>query len=443
MRNTRRVAAAFACLALALTACGNSNSGGGGGGSTTSAAAGDVSLPDLAGQSCEVAAVWSGAEQANFTKVLTAFAAKTHATTKFTSTGDDIATVLGTRVKGGQPPDVAILPQPGLLKQFAAQGALTEASADVAAAVDKNYSRIWKMLGTVDGKLYGVFFKAANKSTVWYRAKAFSDAGVQEPKTWDGFTKAVQTIADSGTVPLSIGGGDGWTLTDWFENVYLRQAGADNYDQLTQHKIPWTDPSVKAALTTLGQLWGSKNLIVAKPLQTDFPTSVTQVFSDSPKGAVAYEGDFVAGVISSETKAKVGTDAKFFNFPSINNSPPAVVGGGDVAVAMKGGTCAQALLRYLASPEAAAIWAKLGGYTSANKNLNVSNYPDDTTRAIAQALVSAGDNFRFDMSDQAPAAFGGTPSKGEWKDLQDFLANPSNVNGTAAKLEADAAKAYK
>jgi ABC-type glycerol-3-phosphate transport system substrate-binding protein len=442
MTHTRRVAAALASLALALTACGSSDEGGGGGGTTTSAAPG-ASLPDLTGQTLEVAAVWTGAEQASFTQVLKAFEAKTHATTKYTSTGDDIATVLGTRIKGGQPPDVALLPNPGLLNQFATQGALKGATADVSAVVEKNFAPIWKTLGSVDGKLYGVYFKAANKSTVWYRPKAFEDAGASEPKTWEDFLTTAQTIADSGTTPVSIGGGDGWTLTDWFENVYLRQAGPEKYDQLTKHEIKWTDQSVKDSLKTLADLWGKKDLIVPNALQTDFPTSVTQVFSDNPKAAIVYEGDFVAGVISSETKAKVGTDALFFDFPAINDSPTSVVGGGDVAVGMKDSKGAQALLQFLASPEAAEVWAKRGGFTSANKNLNVAAYPDDVSRKVAQSLVGAGDAFRFDMSDLTPAAFGGTPGAGMWKDLQDFLNNPSTVDATAAKLEADAAKAYK
>jgi hypothetical protein len=47
------------------------------------------------------------------------------------------------------------------------------------------------------------------------------------------------------------------------------------------------------------------------------------------------------------------------------------------------------------------------------------------------------------MSDLAPAAFGGTPGQGEWKILQDFLSKPNSVDGTASKLEAAAAKAFK
>jgi ABC-type glycerol-3-phosphate transport system substrate-binding protein len=98
---------------------------------------------------------------------------------------------------------------------------------------------------------------------------------------------------------------------------------------------------------------------------------------------------------------------------------------------------------FLASTEAATIEAKAGGFTSPNKTVDVSSYPDDTQRTIAKALVDVGDGFRFDMSDLAPAAFGGTKGAGEWKALQDFLSKPSDVDGAAAKLEAEAAKAFK
>jgi multiple sugar transport system substrate-binding protein/alpha-glucoside transport system substrate-binding protein len=445
MKHSTRLAAALAALALALAACGGGGNSPSGGGSASASASG-TQFADLSGQSLEVAGAWGGSEQKSFTQVLNDFQAKTKATVKYTSYGDNLQPVLGPRIKGGNPPDVAFLPNVGILNQYVQQGALKPLSADVIAQVDANYAPVWKTLASVGGKIYGVPYKGANKSTVWYSTAAFDQAGVQEPKTWDEFTKALQTLSDSGVAnPLSVGGGDGWTLTDWFENVYIRVAGPEKYDQLSKHQIKWTDPTVIQALTMLGQLWGKANLLVGGTKgaqQTLFPQSVTNVFGSSSKGAVVYEGDFVATNIAQETKAKVGTDAKFFDFPSINGSKTSVVGGADIATVMKDGPAAQEFMKYLASPEAAAVWAKLGGYTSPNKNLDPSTYSDDTTRKSAEALVGAGDAFRFDMSDLAPASFGGTPGAGEWKILQDFLATPTDVNGTAQKLEAAAAKAF-
>jgi alpha-glucoside transport system substrate-binding protein len=437
MRRITRTLPVVLALALGAAACGGDDDSGGGG-STTQA-------QSLKGQKIEVAAVWSGSEQANFKQVLDAFTQQTGATVTYTSTGDNMSTYLGSKIEGGAPPDVAMLPQQGLLVQLANDGSLKKVNADVQAAADANFAPVWKNLASVDGTLYGVYYKVANKSTMWYRPQAFQDAGISDPpKTWDEFIQDAKTLSDSGVTPVSVGGADGWTLTDWFENIYLSQAGPDKYDQLSKHEIPWTDPSVTQALETLGQLFGDKSLIAggsSGSLQTDFPTSVTNVFGDNPKAAIVYEGDFVAGVITDSTKSKVGQDALMFPFPAAG-AQPAVVGGGDVAAILKDNPASQAFVKYLASPEAAAIWAKLGGYASANKKLDASNYPDSIAKAIGDAVVQAGDNVRFDMSDLAPAAFGGTVGKGEWKDLQDFLKNPTNVSGTAAQLEKDAKAAF-
>lgn len=120
-----------------------------------------------------------------------------------------------------------------------------------------------------------------------------------------------------------------------------------------------------------------------------------------------------------------------------------MVTGGDAAVALKDSKGAQALLTWLASTDAAKIWAEQGGFISPNKALDTAAYPNEVQRTMAKALIAAGDAVRFDMSDQAPQSFGGTPGKGEWKTLQDFLKNPKDIAGTQAKLESDAAKAYK
>ncbi|WML80693.1 ABC transporter substrate-binding protein [Streptomyces sp. VNUA74] len=449
---TSRIAATLAAgaLALSLTACGGDDDGGGGGdkggqqdgGKDTAAS---VTLPKLDGESLEVAAVWTGAEQENFKKVLAEFEKRTGAKVTFVPAQDPIINFLGSKIAGGAPPDVAMLPQPGAIKQAVDKGWAKPLGAEATKELGENYSPGWQEIGKVGGKQYGVYYKAANKSLIWYNAQVFENAGAAEPKTWDELLTAAQTIYDSGVTPFSVGGADGWTLTDWFENVYLSQAGPEKYDQLAKHEIKWTDPSVKEALTTLAEIWGKKDYVAggaSGALQTEFPASVTQTFTggDQPKAGMVYEGDFVQ-VNIGETDAEIGTDAKVFPFPSVGDTAP-VVSGGDAAVVLEDSKAAQALATWLASPDAATIQAKLGGYLSPNKNVDVSAYPNDVQKKIAEALVAAGDDFRFDMSDQAPQAFGGTPGKGEWKALQDFLKNPKDVAGAQAKLEADAAAAY-
>ncbi|MFJ6068072.1 ABC transporter substrate-binding protein [Streptomyces tendae] len=451
VKRTTRAAAtlAVAALALSLTACGGDDDNGGGDngdkGGGTKAPASSVTLPKLDGESLEVAAVWTGTEQKNFKQVLTEFEKRTGAKVTFVPAQDPIINFLGSKIAGGAPPDVAMLPQPGAIKQAVDKGWAKPLGAEATKELGENYSQGWQDIGKVGGKQYGVYYKAANKSLIWYNAQVFENAGAAEPKTWDELLDTAQMVYDSGVAPFSVGGADGWTLTDWFENVYLSQAGPEKYDQLAKHEIKWTDPSVKEALTTLAEIWGKKDFVAggaSGALQTEFPASVTQTFTggDQPKAGMVYEGDFVQ-VNIGETKAKVGTDAKVFPFPAVGDTAP-VVSGGDAAVVFKDSKAAQALATWLASPDAAAIQAKLGGFLSPNKSVDASVYPNEVQKKIADALIAAGDDFRFDMSDQAPQAFGGTPGKGEWKTLQDFLKNPKDVAGAQAKLEADAAAAY-
>ncbi|MBU7598240.1 extracellular solute-binding protein [Streptomyces sp. P38-E01] len=447
MRRTRRsgtakatrISAAVAgsmALALGATACGGESPG---------PASGDG---ELSGQTVTVSAVWTGVEAKNFQKVLDAFSEETGAKTQLVASGDNVSTFVGSKIEGGQAPDVAMVPQVGVVQQFAQKGWLVPLSSKAEMETTRNFAGVWKNYGTVGTKFYGLYFKAANKSTVWYSPDALDQAGVKPPKTYAEMLKTAGTVSDSGTPAFAVGGEDGWTLTDWFENVYLSQAGPGKYDKLASHDMPWTDKSVVEALETLGELFGDKDLLYngsAGALRTDFPTSVEQVFGPEPKAAMVYEGDFVGGIAKDQFDRTLGEDAKFFPFPAVGKGDAPVVSGGDAAVVLKDGKNQKAgmkLLEYLATPEAAAIWAEAGGFLSPNKELDLESYSDETTQAAAKELVDAGDTVRFDLSDQAPASFGGTKGTGLWKLLQDFLGDSSDPKATAAKIEAAAKKAY-
>ncbi|CAM5735145.1 hypothetical protein SALBM311S_10368 [Streptomyces alboniger] len=355
----RRTTLLSSCTALALalgaTACG--------GGGPVSAGGGDKAL---SGQTVTVAGVWSGSEQKNFQKVLDAFGEKTGAKTQFVSTGDNVSTVVGSKIEGGNAPDVVMVPQVGVLQQFAKQGWLKPLSKTAEQSVDAGYAPVWKKYGSVDGALYGLYFKAAHKSTVWYSPDALDQAGVKPPATYDAMLKAGRVVSDSGLAAFSVAGQDGWTLTDWFENIYLSQAGPEKYDALATHKLKWTDASVVKALGTLGKLFKDKQLLAGGQkgaLNTDFPGSVEKVFGPEPEAGMVYEGDFVAGVAKDQFGKAIGQDGR---------EPLPVPGGRRrqgpgrlgqpavyAAVVLKDGKNAKAgmqLLEYLATPEAAAVW---------------------------------------------------------------------------------------
>jgi hypothetical protein len=167
----------------------------------------------------------------------------------YQATGDNTPTVLATAVQGGNPPDLASVSQPGLVKDFATKGSLkplTFAKSTIAA----NYSPDFIKLTTYNGKLYGLIFKGPTSRRSGTTSTRSRTRG-QAAEDVAGASHGGEDDQGVGHPAYSIGGADGWTLTDLFENVYLRQAGAAKYDQLTTHKIPWTDPSVKTALKTM------------------------------------------------------------------------------------------------------------------------------------------------------------------------------------------------
>jgi ABC-type glycerol-3-phosphate transport system substrate-binding protein len=397
----------------------------------------------LPGVHLTVVGDWSGTEQAHFRAVLRDFRVRTGARVTYVSADHGVASLLDARLAADNPPDVALLPQPGLLRHYANSGRLVPLDDETIRVVRQDYAPIWRSLASSGGKLYGVWFKAANKSLLWYDVGAFERAGIAPPEDLQGLLPTAQVLRARGTAPFSLGAADQWTLTDWFENVYLQQSGPRAYDRLAAHRMSWTDPTVIRALTLLGRLW-APNFLLGGPAgaqRATFEQSVERAFAGRTRAAMVMEGDFVAGVLTDRTHQLIGTDVDAVPFPAEHPGVPAIVGGGDVAVQMRRSPGAAELVRFLASPEAAAVWARAGGFLSANLELDLSVYPDALTRSIARSLVESGNGFRFDLSDQQPAAFGATQNAGMFLALSRFL-RTRDVWDTARQLERLASAAY-
>ena len=391
--------------------------------------------------------IWTAGEAKAFGSVISAFN-KTYPNVhvNYKPVGNNLPTILSTAIAGGHPPDMADIAQPGTMTQYAKQGKLKPITY-ANGVLRQNFNAAWLKLGQVGGKQYAVPFKAANKSLYWYNVTAFKNAGVTAPKTWAQLTKAAGTLKASGTPAYSLCGASGWTLTDLFENIYLRTFGPAKYESLSAHKTKWTDASVKTALTEMGQIIGnSANLAGGSSgaLQTDFPTCVTDAFSTPSKGAIVFEADFVGGAITSSTKAKPGKDFNAAVFPTIKAGPnaSAVEIGGDMLVAFRDNPAIEAFVKFLATAPAAEAWAKQGGFGTGNKHVPASIYPDAITRAT-EAPLGTAKSVVFDMSDEQPPSFGATTGQGEWGLFQKFLQSPKNVSGIQKQLETAATAAYK
>jgi alpha-glucoside transport system substrate-binding protein len=444
----RQIARLVTAAAVVTTLAGVAAGCGGGGGSNTTTGTSTSKVNTSVSGSVTFDGIWtSSTGQKQFQAVIAAFhKLYPNVNVHYKPVGNSLPTVLATAVAGGHPPDMADIAQPGTIQQFVNQKKLKPITY-AQSVMQQNFAPGWVNLGRFNGTLYALPFKAANKSIVWYNVPVFKQAGVTPPKTFNELLSDAKTIKASGTPAYSIGGGEGWTLTDLFENIYLRTFGFQKYQQLSAHKIKWTDPSVKTALTSMGKILGDTSNIAGGTngaLQYGFNQSVTNAFTSPPKAAMVFEGDFVGSVITSTTKAKASTGFSAFVWPTITAGPnsQAVEIAGDMMVAFRDTPAIQAFVKYLATPQAAAIWARQGGFGTGNHNVSASVYPDPITRAIESPLLTAK-SVVFDMSDNQPPAFGATAGQGEWGLFQKFLQDPKNITGIQQQLESAAAAAYK
>lgn len=393
-----------------------------------------------------VLSLWGGSEKDAFLKVLAAFEKKTGLKTQY-ETARDFVPVVRTRIAAGNPPMIAIVPRPGVMADFAREGALKDlASLGITSAyVNANYSKAWVDLGTVDGKLYGIAGKANSKSVIWYRPDKFKKLGLTLPKTWAQLLAVTKKIKASGQNPWAVGagGGDSWTLTDWFENVYARTAGPANYTKLFSGQLPFTHGTVAAAIQRMTQIINNKYVAggIEGALGTGFVDGIGRVFGTKADALLYMEGGFVGGIaLGDVNKAlKPGTTIASFPWPTItgaHGSP--LVGGGDLAVAFEDNAGVRQLLKYLASKEAGTVWVSTGAIVSPNKTVPASAYPNILVRAEA-AQVAGAKVFRFDGSDLLPGALGG-----EWgSTLQSAIKSPNKTAQLLKDFESKAKKEFK
>ncbi|SCE83442.1 carbohydrate ABC transporter substrate-binding protein, CUT1 family [Micromonospora viridifaciens] len=333
---------------------------------------------------------------------------------------------LPVRVDGGNAPDLAFIPQPGLLKRFADAGKLKPVGDDTKAMAEQNYSPDWLKYSTVDGKFYGAPLGSNVKSFVWYSPKTFKEKGWTVPTTWDELIKLSDTIAASGTKPWCVGieSGDatGWPATDWIEDLMLRTTSPEVYDQWTTHGIPFNDPQVAAAVDKAGTILKNEKYVnggfggVKSIATTAFGEAGLPITAG--KCAMHRQASFYANQWPKGTTVAEDGDVFAFYFPAIDPAKgKPVLGGGEFVAAFADRPEIQAVQTYLASGEYANSRAKIGDWVSANKKLDLANVPNPVDKLSVQILQDEKTVFRFDGSDMMPAAVGaGTFWKGmvEW-----------------------------
>ena len=384
---------------LVLAACTSASPSPSSGASAGASGAG----ADLHGQTVTVIGTWTDAEQKAFLAMVKPWETTTGATVKYQGTRA-INDILAAGIPTGVLPDLAGLPGPAQMQEYAAAGALKPLDNVLdLATYSSDTTKALVDLGKVSGKTYGVFIKASVKGLIWYNPK-LHDYSSSVPTTWTDLMS--QATANQGTakalwcVGIESGAASGWPATDWIEEILLHQAGPQVYNDWWAGKVKWTDPAIKTAFTTfmtdvVANTFGGGTNAVA----TNFQVAGDPLFA-SPQGCeLFHQASFITG-LGKFPKETAGTDYNAFPFPGFNSQyASAVEGAGDLFGMFHDTPAAKSLMAYLVTAPAQDIWVKIGGALSANKN--ATDYPDAISKTMggmitnAQALV-------FDASDQMP-----------------------------------------
>ncbi len=394
-------------------------------------------------QEVTIAVVWSGTELQAFKDTIAVFEANTGIDVVIDEVGRDLPTVLPIRVAAGNPPDLAALPNPGQMKEFADQGALValDGLANLA-----DHPQAFVDLGSVDERVYGVFISADLKSLVWYNTKAFASAGYETPTSWPALIALSNQMVADGKTPWAIGlesgAASGWAGTDWIEDIMLRTAGPELYDQWVNHEIAWTHPAVKKAWEYFGQIVNAPGFVyggAVGALTINFGDSPSFLF-DTPPGAYMHrQATFIQSFILNADPGLVPVeDYNVFVFPPISpvfGTP--LLGSGDLIGVFNDTPSAMALADFLASAEAQEIWCAALGKLAINTTVDPAIYPDAIT-ASAAGMLAAASTFRFDGSDLMPTAVGGGTF---WTGVLDYISGIP-LDTVLEAIEASAVEAY-
>ena len=431
-------------LSLTLAACGGSS------GSTSDTAASGASgdcaaytqYGDLKGKTVTLYTSVVTPEDTPYIESFKPFEKCTGA--KISYQGDkSFETQILVRAKAGNPPDIAWVPQPGLLQQLVATGKVVPAPAAVAANTDKFYGKDWKAYGTVDGKFYAAPNSANVKSLVWYSPSEFKDKGYTIPTTLDELKTLSDKIAAGGTKPwcAGIGSGEatGWPVTDWMEDFMLRLSGPDEYDKWVKHEIPFNSAEPTAALDAAGAYL--KNPAYVNGGYGDVKSIASTTFQDGglpildAACSLHRQASFYANNWPEGTKVAEDGDIFAFYLPGKDAASKPVLGGGEFTTAFSDRPEVAAFQAWLSTDTYSNIRVALspaGGWISANKGLDASLTKNGIDKLSVQLLQDPATVFRFDGSDMMPAAIG---SNAFWKQATSWITGQSTKD-TVDKIEA-------
>ena len=402
---------------------------------------------DLKGETLTVFGPWRGDDEHLVQSILDYIREATGVDLKYSSS-ENYEQQIVIDTQAGSPPNVAVLPQPGLLADLASKGLLVPLGDDTAKFVNDNYGAgsSWVKLGTYKGKdgkdaFYAFPYKADLKSLVWYSPENFKDAGYEIPKTMEELFALSDKIVKDGGKPwcigLGSGGATGWPATDWVEDLMLRTQTPEVYDGWVNNSVKFNDPKVVAAIEEFGKFAKNDAYVDgghAGVAATDFRDSAKGLFSTPPKCYMHRQASFIPTFFPESVK--LGQDADFFYFPPYAAKPDLgrpVLGAGTLFAITKDSKAARALIDFLKMPLAHELWMAQSGFLTPLKTVNKEAYANPTLAKEGELLTTAT-TFRFDGSDLMPGKIG---AGAFWTGMVDFVGGK-----TAADTGASIQKAW-
>ncbi len=419
---TWRLLAILLAFAMVAAACGNGDDD-----TATTSAGGDAGGGDaqpFAGEVVNVFGAFVDADADAFADTVAPFEAATGIDVVYEGSGD-FETQIGIRINGGNAPDIAMFPQPGLWANFIDDMIdfndlgvdMDQARADLSDYLVELPGQVAADTGNARDGVFGGWFRLNTKSWLWIPVPEFADAGYTVPETWDDLLALQDQILADGNTPWCLGiesaGATGWVLTDWMEDIVLRTAGPDVYDDWVSNGIPFNDPEIAKAAQFLGDVMFPEGNVLGGTdgiLATPFGDQNTPMFDDTPACYLAKQAGFITGFFPDGTFGPgVDNQTEAIPFPSIDGSGDVMLGGGDLFGVFSDAGAVAETVKFLVSPEGGEGFAQAqAGYLSPNSRFDTSNYVDPFQKQQGELLAGAlgAGGFRFDASDLMPAAVG-------------------------------------
>lgn len=345
-----------------------------------------------------------GADAKALRSVLDRFEEETGYRVRFTGSAS-FPTAMRERVEEGNPPDIGLFPQPGLLRDLADEGYVRPLRDDVAQFSDVALLPSLAAAFGSEDDLPGVLVQVQPKSLVWYSPEAFADHGYVVPTTWEELKALSRKIDTDGFTSWCLGvssfGASGWPATDWIEDIVLRDAGTDAYDEWVAGNLAFASQPIGAAINEFGNLvltaketdGGRRGILNTSPAKAQDP-----MFA-SPPGCFMYKmASFQRSNLPPDMTIGPDGGVDVFPLPGRTGEPSPMLIGGTVAAAFTDSDATWALMKYLSTPQAGEAWAEEGGYISPHADFDAGAYRDDFDRRMA-ALLTSADVVRFDGSD--------------------------------------------